>query len=69
MIMTVEATAEAVEAQIMHFGDWFMGGSATFGALAAQVGLAAINLTVLLWVAKWMYSILIEMTRKKGGTR
>ena len=49
---TLEATAEVTGTEIMHFGDWFMGGSATFGMLAAQVGLAFINLTVLLWVAK-----------------
>lgn len=37
---TLEATAEVTGTEIMHFGDWFMGGSATFGTLAAQVGLA-----------------------------
>lgn len=66
---TLEATAEVTGTEIMHFGDWFMGGSATFGMLAAQVGLAFINLTVLLWVANWIYSILIELNRKKGGLR
>ena len=66
---TVEAAAEAAETYIMHFGEWFMGGNATFGTLAAQVGLATINLTVLLWVARWIYSILIELNRKKGGLR
>ena len=66
---TLEATAEAAGTEILHFGDWFMGGSATFGTLASQVGLAVINLTVLLWVAKWIYSILIELNRKKGGLR
>lgn len=68
---TVEATIETVEAatEIMHFGTWFMGGQATFGTLAAQVGLATINLTLLLWVAKWLYSILIELNRKKGGMK
>lgn len=66
---TFEATAEAAGTEIMHFGDWFMGGSATFGTLAAQVGLATINLVVLLWVARWIYSILIELNRKKGGLR
>ncbi len=71
MQLMLLSTAEATEAEtaIMHFGDWFMGGEATFGVLAAQVGLAAFNLTVLLWVAKWIYSILIELTNKKGGHR
>lgn len=68
---TVEATVETVEAanQIMSFGYWFAGGHATFGSLAAQVGLAAINLTLLLWMTKWLYSILIELNRKKGGLK
>lgn len=67
--MTAEATVEAAEAmaQVITFGDWFTGGHATFGLLAGQVGLAAINLVVLLWLTKWVYSILIELTRKKGG--
>ena len=68
---TVEATVETVEAanQIMSFGYWFAGVQATFGSLAAQVGLAAINLTLLLWMTKWLYSILIELNRKKGGLK
>lgn len=69
--MTVEATAETVEAaqKLITFGDWFTGGEATFGLLAAQVGLAAVNLFVLLWLTKWVCSILIELTRRKGGTK
>lgn len=63
------SAAESSQTALMHFGDWFMGGQATFGSLAAQVGLATLNLTVLLWVAKWIYSILIELTNKKGGFR
>ncbi len=69
--MTVEATVETAEAvqHVITFGDWFTGGHATFGMLAAQVGFAAVNLFVLLWLTKWVCSILIELTRRKGGTK
>lgn len=69
LISTAAEAAETSETAIMHFGSWFMGGDVTFGSLATQVGLATLNLTVLLWVAKWIYSILIELTNKKGGFR
>ncbi len=75
LLLSVASTAEALpeidipREELMNFGTWFRGGEATFGTMAAQLGLAVLNFTVLLWVAKWIYSILIELTNKKGGHR
>ena len=48
--MTVEATVETAEAvqHVITFGDWFTGGHATFGLLAAQVGFCCESVRVAL---------------------
>lgn len=53
--------------EILSFGEWFAGGEYAFADLAYQMGLVSVNVVSMLWLARWILSIFIDLSRKGGG--